>query len=186
MDSDELRFTQLFRVHYGTVYSYALRRADHAIAEEVASETLAIAWRRVHEMPADATSARPWLLAVARRVLANIDRSSRRAARLSARIETQPPTAAPDVADTIADRHRIFGALSHLSERDQEAMKLIGWDGLTVGEAAVVLGCSPGALKVRLHRARRQIHQALGESESPQTGPADAGLVKTREHEANA
>jgi RNA polymerase sigma-70 factor (ECF subfamily) len=35
------------------------------------------------------------------------------------------------------------------------------WDGLDVDEAAAVLGCSPAAVKVRLHRARRRFASRL-------------------------
>jgi RNA polymerase sigma-70 factor (ECF subfamily) len=40
---------------------------------------------------------------------------------------------------------------------------LIAWDGVTVEEAAAVLGCSRGAAKVRFHRAKRRLARALAE-----------------------
>jgi RNA polymerase sigma factor (sigma-70 family) len=186
VDSNELRFTKLFDAHYGAVYRYALRRSDHQTADEVAAETLAIAWRRLRDVPSGEASARAWLLAVARRVLANTARSGRRAALLSERLNAQPALAAPDIADTIAERHQVLAALSHLAERDQEAMKLIGWDGLSVAQAATVLGCSRGALAVRLHRARRNIHHVLQDGDPAQAASAAPGSVAAQEGQAHA
>jgi RNA polymerase sigma-70 factor (ECF subfamily) len=38
---------------------------------------------------------------------------------------------------------------------------LVGWDGLGRREAAQVVGCSPVAFAVRLHRARKRFAAAL-------------------------
>ena len=40
-------------------------------------------------------------------------------------------------------------------------LRLVAWDGLDVREAAQVLGCSQGAFRVRLHRARRKLARRL-------------------------
>lgn len=55
-------------------------------------------------------------------------------------------------------------ALELLPEPDREVLLLAGWDGLTPGQIATVLGCSPPAARVRLHRARRRL-RALPDSE---------------------
>src|SRR6478672_12798585 len=79
----EVRFEQLFRSEADAVRSYALRRADPADADDVVAETFLVAWRRFDEMPSDP---RPWLLSVARNVLANRRRSDRRQVSLSDRL----------------------------------------------------------------------------------------------------
>jgi RNA polymerase sigma-70 factor (ECF subfamily) len=40
-------------------------------------------------------------------------------------------------------------------------LRLVAWDGLDVRDSAQVLGCSPGAFRVRLHRARRKLAKQL-------------------------
>ena len=65
-----------------------------------------------------------------------------------------------------------------LLDADRELLTLLAWDGLSQEEAAVALGCSRGALKVRLHRARRRFTQladvardvALDRHSAPQPG----------------
>jgi RNA polymerase sigma-70 factor (ECF subfamily) len=48
-----------------------------------------------------------------------------------------------------------------LSEPEREVLRLIAWDGLSTGDAARVYGCSAGAFRVRLHRARRKLAKQL-------------------------
>jgi RNA polymerase sigma-70 factor, ECF subfamily len=47
---------------------------------------------------------------------------------------------------------------------------LIAWDGLTVPQAAEVLGCNPQSLSVRLHRARKRL-EARMETDAPFLSP---------------
>jgi DNA-directed RNA polymerase specialized sigma24 family protein len=76
-------FERLFEEHFRTVSGYALRRAGAGEADDVVAETFLIAWRRLEDVPAEA---KPWLLGVARRVLANRHRGAARRAALTERI----------------------------------------------------------------------------------------------------
>src|ERR1700733_1908946 len=79
MDAEErrLRLEALFIAHADDVLAYAQRRSDAETADDVLSEVFVVAWRRLEEVPADPL---PWLLACARRVLANQRRAERRRA----------------------------------------------------------------------------------------------------------
>ncbi len=68
------------------------------------------------------------------------------------------------------DRGDLAAAFNALPPRDQEVLMLIGWDGLTVGQAAQVLGCSPESLTLRLHRARKRLEARI-DSEAPFRSP---------------
>jgi DNA-directed RNA polymerase specialized sigma24 family protein len=46
---------------------------------------------------------------------------------------------------------------SALGEQDREVLRLVAWDGLSSAQAGEVLGCSAGAARHRLHRARRRL-----------------------------
>lgn len=56
--------------------AYARLRVGADAAEDVVAETFAVAWRRWDQVPVD--EPRAWLLAVARRVIANHHRTGRR------------------------------------------------------------------------------------------------------------
>ena len=84
---------------------YALRRTDAESARDVVAETFLIAWRRLSAVPADPDQVTPWLYGVARRVLANAERSRRRANRVSAKLGQERGTDyAPDMALAVTER----------------------------------------------------------------------------------
>jgi RNA polymerase sigma-70 factor (ECF subfamily) len=56
---------------------------------------------------------------------------------------------------------RALAALGRLPVRDREALLLVAAGGLATVEAARVLGVSPGALKMRVHRARKRLTELL-------------------------
>jgi RNA polymerase sigma-70 factor (ECF subfamily) len=55
----------------------------------------------------------------------------------------------------------VLEALRRLKPIDQEVLMLIAWEDLSAAEAAEVLGCSEGAFRVRLHRARTRMERKL-------------------------
>jgi RNA polymerase sigma-70 factor (ECF subfamily) len=152
------RFAHTFDEHFRAVSAYALRRAAPAEAEDAVAETFLVAWRRLDELPEDA---KPWLLGVARRVLANQRRAAGRRHALTERVAGVP------AGEQESPRQpAVLQALADLSDTDREVLLLVAWDGLSIHEAAAALRCSPTATKVRLHRARRrfraEIHRLEG------------------------
>jgi RNA polymerase sigma-70 factor (ECF subfamily) len=155
------RFERCFRDHYAELLAFARRRvSDRAIAEDVAADTFAVAWRRRDCIPDPAL---PWLYAIARYVIANEYRSARRRRDLDTRLTdgTASPTTAPDPADRVNRRDAFSAAFARLAEPEREVLRLIAWDGLSTRDAAQVVGCSPGAFRVRFHRARRKLAKHL-------------------------
>jgi RNA polymerase sigma-70 factor (ECF subfamily) len=158
-ESAEQRFERLWHDHAPAVLRYARRHVLPDEVEDVVAETFVVAWRRFGEVPVYGL---PWLLGVSRHVSANVRRARRRRDALSDRVAGQVqddstagwPAPEPDDAVTTA--------LCRLSDADRELLTLIAWDELTPDEAAEALGCSKGALKVRLHRARRRFAALLG------------------------
>jgi len=157
MDDDE-RFDAVFRATYARVLGYARRRAPDAVAQDVAAETYAIAWRRRRRLPSD-DLVLAWLLAIARRALANQSRSERRRLRLSRRL-AEAPRAPTDPAPS-ADGPDVHTAMAALSGADRELLRLAYWDDLSPAQIAQVVGVSPSTASVRLHRARRRLRAAL-------------------------
>jgi RNA polymerase sigma-70 factor (ECF subfamily) len=149
----------LFRQHYASVSRYVRRRTAAENVDDVVSDTFLVAWRRLDAVPRD--DALPWLLGVARNVMATQRRGLRRREALRVRLMT---TAEPDVVDRVEADAPVLAALATLREKDREALMLVAWDGLRPSEAAAVLGQSPQAFRVRLHRARRRLGSALERS----------------------
>ena len=160
---DRARFEQLFDAHARAVKAYALRRTDPTTAEDVVADTFLICWRRLDAVPDDAL---PWLYAVARRVLSNRRRAARRADAALERQRLEPPadTAEPDASfERRSEVDAALAALARLPEGDREVLRLDVWEGLSAADGARVVGCSPAAYRVRLHRARRRLSRELGD-----------------------
>ena len=155
------RLRSLYETYAPRVLAYGLRRTSRDEAEEVVAETFVVAWRRLAEVPDDPV---PWLLAVARRVLANQRRASLRRKALDQKLAWAPgpwSLVASDPAEEVGARMALGDALKHLNEWDREALLLVAWEGLDNRRAAVVMNCSPARFAVRLHRARRRLTQHL-------------------------
>ena len=178
-DGERDRFRSLYRQHYAAVLRYAARRVGAEAARDVAAETFLTAWRRLGSVP-DAQPL-PWLYATARRCLANEVRRRGRRNRLDARVRDEASRAREtyqeEFAEAVADRLLVLAALATLSPKDQEVLRLTEWEQLDAAAAARVMGCSSGAFKVRLHRARRRFAQALGQQARP---PAPASSLPPR------
>lgn len=157
------RLEELFRKHEPAIVAYVRRRAPRDVVDDVVAETFLVAWRRLDQVPEPAL---PWLLAVARRVLATHNRSDRRRQRLGIRLAATQSRSLPGWPET--GDQRAITALASLPERDREALALICWEGLSPREAAIVLGEPAGRFRVRLHRAKRRIKDLLAE---PPAGP---------------
>lgn len=161
----EGRFERLFAAHSRAILAYALRRTRRAEdAADVLGEVMLIAWRRLDEVPTgDGT--RPWLFAVARRVLANQSRADTRRLRLTERLKQDLREELVDggAADVRSEAGEVHAALTQLSASDRELVLLIAWEGLSPSQAARALGIGPAAARTRLHRARRRLKRALAD-----------------------
>ena len=154
----------LFTAYAADVLAFALRRSSPSTAEDVVSETFLVAWRRLDAIP---ENPKPWLLAVARRVLANQRRSLGRQSAVQTRLRSDPDTRCrPD--EEQSSHAAVLAALAKLAPADRDAITLIAWDGLTAEDAATVLGCSRATFYVRYHRAKKRLAGAL-----ESTDPAD-------------
>jgi RNA polymerase sigma factor (sigma-70 family) len=170
----EERFTALYQAHYAAVLRYATRRTDPDTARDVAADTFLVAWRRLADRPHRPTEVEPWLYGIARLSLANAQRSRRRAGRVVAQLaHERRDAAAPDPAEAVTAKANLEQALRRLPGRDQEALRLIGWEELDLAGAALAMGCSRATMAVRLHRARLRLASAIGAIDQAQRSADD-------------
>ena len=174
------RFSALYVEHYAAVLRYAARRVGAEAARDIAAETFMTAWRRLNQVPP--AQPLPWLYATARNCLANELRRKDYRDRLESRIRAEatrgPQAASPELSERLADRLAVLAALATLQEKDQEALRLIEWEQLDTAAGAAALGCSTGAFKVRLHRARRRLARALDQQAAEPRGSAPGTAVQ--------
>ncbi|MFC9976778.1 RNA polymerase sigma factor [Spirillospora sp. NPDC127200] len=158
--ADARRFTAMYDACRQRVWAYAAAHGGRQRADDVVSETFAVAWRRLGDVPDPAL---PWLLGVARNVLRDGHRAEARRAAFTAELRHWQQDTAQDPAEGVAERQAVLRALAGLAEADREVLLLVAWQGLTPRQAARVVGCSEPALRVRLHRARKRLSRAMAE-----------------------
>jgi RNA polymerase sigma-70 factor (ECF subfamily) len=148
-------FPSIFEANYGRVHAYAARRVGADAADDVAAETMMIAWRRRDALPAEPL---PWLYGIARNLVARQHHSAarRRALHRSLELERAGPGEEPAGDPALAT------AWAALRRGDREVLALIAWEELSVHEAATAMGVSAPVFSVRLHRARRRFEALLG------------------------
>ena len=169
------RFEAVYRELYAPICGYTLRRVrDREDAAEAIAETFATLWRRFDRCPQGA-ELRPWLFGVARRVIANQRRGERRRTALGERLTASVGQAAPVAVHPEEATGELARAFATLSEADRELLSLVAWEGLTREELAVALGTNRAVVRLRLHRARKRLRDALP--------PTQTHFAGGREHE---
>ena len=147
----------LVGTHGRTVRAYVARRIAAPEVDDVVAEVFVIAWRKAATVPGD-DGARGYLLAIARRTLANHRRGLGRRLRLQRRAEQ---VFEPRVANEDTDQTRVLDAMRALRPEDREILRLAAWEDLSNAEIAVVLACTPATAAVRLSRARARLRNQL-------------------------
>lgn len=145
----------LFAAHGRAVRACVARRISAEVVDDVVVDVFVVAWRRREVVPTG-EACRAYLLAIARRTLANRRRSTVRRLRLEERLRRHAvPLGEPPDLDAVVD------ALEQLRPDDQEILRLAAWEELSASEIAVVLDCTAATASVRLSRARARLRDRL-------------------------
>lgn len=161
-------FGVIYTRHATAVHRYLSRRAGVGTAEDLLAEVFTVAVEaRLRVKSHTSGSALPWLYGIARNVLRSHlrQRSSHTTHSDSFDLDWDAVDARLDASSL---RSRLRHALEQLSPGEREVLLLVGWEQLTVSEAAEALGISVVAARSRLHRARARAESLLS-AVSPQT-----------------
>ena len=177
----EQRFRTLYDDVHGDLLRFVRRRVHPRHAEDVVSEVMLVAWRRLDDVPSDLSPARAWLFGVARHTLLNAGRRERKQEALPIRLAEAVPvlTDGGPSADLIAVRVDIATAWRTLNPIHQEALALAVFDGLSAPEAAIVLDISPTAFRLRLSRARGTLTRLIESGQADDPLPGDVTYVRS-------
>jgi RNA polymerase sigma-70 factor, ECF subfamily len=150
-------FEAFYRDEYRVIVGIALALAkDTAAAEDLAQEAFMTAHRRWDRV-SQYDNPRAWV----RRVL--INRATSRRRRISAELRAVARVGSPEpvVPDLSTDTAEVWEQVRRLPRRQQQAIALHYVGQLSMVEIADVMGCSPGAVKSHLHRAREALRTSL-------------------------
>jgi RNA polymerase sigma factor (sigma-70 family) len=161
------------------VLAYLARRTETpADAADLYQEVLVLAWRRLERIPLGDDDALGWLLATARRCLANHRRGAVRRTAATQRLADSLVVGAPVVDH---DDGALRYALDRLPAEVRELVTLVYWDELTCDQAAAVIGIKPPAARKRLERARQRLRLDLEDNDNNRAScPSEGGSKPCR------
>ena len=148
--------------HAAALWSYVtgLLHGDRVRAQDVVQETLLRAWRNPDAI-ADPSTSRSWLYTVAKRIVIDEWRASRR--RPEVVTDEVPEMAVADATEQAVDRQLLLAAVRRLSSEHREVLLECYFRGRSVAEAATTLGVPVGTIKSRTHYALHALRAAINE-----------------------
>ena len=156
-DGDRLALSVWIRNSQAEVWRLCAQLVSREAADDVTQEVFLRAYRALPGFRGD-SSARTWLLSIARRTCADAIRDLRRRRRLVGRLERPEPLADPTRAVSVE------ALLAGLDPDRRQAFVLTQVLGLSYGEAAEVCDCPVGTIRSRVARARSDLVARLNEA----------------------
>lgn len=180
---DPEAFGVLYEEHFDRIYRYVLLRVrSQADAEDITQQVFLRALERIGSYRWRGTPFASWLFRIAHNLVADYwKKKSRERTAAVAPGDIDEAVAAPaadpaELAEMEFDMKRLAAACEQLSDGQREVISLRFAGGLSVAEAAKVMGRSEGAVKVLQHAALVKLRRILvPEAGSQMTGTGPAG-----------
>lgn len=166
------RFVRALQLDVRRFVTYLAK--DAQAADDLTQDTFLRALSSLHRFEGR-SSARTWLLSIARRVVADSLRHAAVRPRLAdtddwqGAAERSQPKGLPGFDDGVA----LMELVDALPADRREAFVLTQLLGLSYAEAAVLGGCPVGTVRSRVSRARCSLARCLGSAESVRDAPSE-------------
>ncbi len=172
-DGDEAAFGDVYDLLAPRLYAFFVRQTgDTARAEDLVQQTL-LQMHAARLSYVRSSDVIPWAFAIGRRLLIDSRRRTKRevlfataeddAAALDAKVERFSVPEGQVMTRELAERAE--EELEKMPESHREAYLLVRQEGLSVAQAAEVLGTTATAVKLRAHRAYEALRVVLDPSE---------------------
>lgn len=165
---DRVAFEHCFEDNFPTIHRFIARRIGTPLADDLAAETFATAFRRRTSFDPARGSQRSWLYGIAINLIRNHWRAEQHLLDLDARLRVETelrenPSISDERLSASLAAPRIAAALASLSGEQREVILLHAWAELTHDEIALALNVAPGTVRSRLSRARAALAEQLGD-----------------------
>jgi RNA polymerase sigma-70 factor (ECF subfamily) len=170
---NEAALGEVYDLASGPIFGFLVRMThDRATAEDLTHETF-LRIHRARGVYREGAPVLPWAYSIARRLFLDWVRSRRReVASLDepkdGERKSDPGIPATDAAadDLVAASRlaeQIEAVLAKIPETQATAFRLLKQEGLSIAEAAAIVGATETSVKLRAHRAYEALRAALGE-----------------------
>lgn len=172
---DDAAFGVVYDLAAPSLYGFLTRLCrDRTLAEDLTHETF-LRIHRARGLYRPGAAVMPWAYAIARRLFLDSVRSRKHEPvsldepRGGDERPSDPGVASPEAgADEQLSAMRLVEAIERVLARipplQAEAFRLLKQEGLSVAEAAAIVGTTETSLKLRAHRAYEALREALGDS----------------------
>lgn len=162
-------FGQLYEQHSAAVFRYVFAHVDNRLdAEDLTEEVFLRAYRSISKYRQQDVPFLAYMFRIARNAVIDHHRSSRRSEQLVSLDDDHPDRQIkdlrPEPGDVVIDgqeRQDMRRLLDQLQEDYRTVLLLRFLSGLDPEETAVVMGRSPGAVRVLQHRALTALRKLL-------------------------
>jgi RNA polymerase sigma-70 factor (ECF subfamily) len=163
---DEAAFAAVYDELAPRLFGYLVRQTrDASRAEDIVQQTF-LQMHRARGTFLPGAEVLPWSFAIARRLMIDGFRRGRREVLEDGEPRDDrpaPDAAADDLVQAQEVATRIRRELGKLPETQRVAFELVKQEGLSLAEAAQVLGTTVSAVKLRAHRAYEALREVLGD-----------------------
>jgi RNA polymerase sigma-70 factor (ECF subfamily) len=175
-----------YRDHVEAVQRFVARRvSDPHLAADLTADVFLAAVDSAASYDRTRGPLIAWLFGVGRNAIAAEARRRARELRTVRRIEGRRLVDGAALArieerlDAERESRRLHRAIEELPEEDRALIELVSLDGLSIADAARLLGVKPATARVRLHRSRARVIARLHETGAPEL-PDRALTVEVR------
>jgi len=138
-------------------------------ADDLVQDTIVRAWGNLHRFQ-DGTNLQAWLFTILRNHFYSQHRKRQREVEDVDGFYAAALISIPD-QNARLDLQDFQRALMKLPLDQREALLLVGAQGFSYEEAAVICGCAMGTIKSRISRARARLAELLALNEAEDLGP---------------
>jgi RNA polymerase sigma-70 factor (ECF subfamily) len=157
------QLSELFERHHRRLYQFFLKSArDRSVAEDLVQEVFVRVLKYRHTWRDEAEFV-PWMFALARNAAVDQFRSRARDGKRDAAAAPETTFQPAPAVERLEERERagqLRAALELLAPDKREVLLLARFGELKHDAIAAMLGISPGAVRVRLHRALKELREA--------------------------
>ena len=160
-EGDLARLGLLFERHHKRLFEFLTRLTGDRHAAEDLVQDIFVRILKYRSTYRDGGSFETWLYRIARNARADFFRSRKPLAPIDDEVLERPETSAGPIRRLEAerDRARLERALMMLREDKRELIVLARFSGMKHEQIAELLGIDVGAVKVRIHRAVRELRE---------------------------
>jgi RNA polymerase sigma-70 factor (ECF subfamily) len=155
-DGDDTAFTEVYELLVPRLESFLRRLTpDHALVQDVVQQTMLQLHRQRHRFTRG-SEVHPWAFTIARCQLIDCLRAEKRyksaREKLTAQ-ETPQPASLEDLLTSMETRRLVTAQIRRLPDNQRIAIELLKQEERSLRDAAVILGTTTNAMKLRVRRA---------------------------------